>query len=64
MLFAGPPICSVVLRYSQLQCNGSMQDTLHRGRRFRQYLLISVALLCVSPGLDTGDLKPNKTENC
>lgn len=37
-----------------------MQDTLRRGHHFRQYPLAPVALLYVSPRLDTGDAKPYK----
>ena len=37
-----------------------MEDTLRRGRHFRQYPLVPVALPYVSPGLDTGDAKPYK----
>ena len=42
------------------QCNWSMQDTLRRVRHFRQYPFVPVALLYVSPRLDTGDAKPYK----
>lgn len=37
-----------------------MQDTLRRVRHFRQYPFVPVALLYVSPRLDTGDAKPYK----